>query len=56
MKRASGTFNTEVRVAVESLKNASDNFNNTYKALMKGDDGEEFSMYRETDILAKLIE
>ena len=30
-------FKTETRVAIESLKNASDNFNNTYKALMKRD-------------------
>ena len=30
-------FVTETRVAIESLKNASDNLNNTYKALMKGD-------------------
>ena len=30
-------FVTETRVAIESLKNASDNLNNMYKALMKGD-------------------
>ena len=28
-------FDTEARIAKESLKNASDNLNNTYKALMK---------------------